>query len=136
MALIAGYGLSLIKNKQFSLFLLIAISVEGIVNQQHDFRIKSNEWVNLGLEKNLDKFSNRNDLILINSDECPTSMYFSHRKGWISSDEKILNKNYIKNLTNRGLKYIVIFKHEDQRQIKLSEYPIKYKNDFYTIYKI
>ena len=40
MALVAGYGLSKIKRGSWSLLLLIVISVEGLANQQHDFKIK------------------------------------------------------------------------------------------------
>jgi hypothetical protein len=135
MALIAGYGLSLIKNKKIAIFLLIAICLEGIGNQLQDFRIKKEDKAILNLEKELDQFSSKNELVLINSGECPTTMYFTHRKGWIATDEKIANENYINELVKKGLKYIIILKNDDHNEIKLTNRKILFQNGHHTIYR-
>ena len=134
MALIAGYGLDKIKSSKIALFILILISIEGIANQQHDFRIKEKDRSILTLEKDLDKVSNRNDLILINSGLYPTPMYFSHRKGWINSNDEINNEDYIKKLRSKGLKYIVILKKCFGTEMRLTKHDMVFENDSYIIY--
>ena len=136
MALVAGYGLTATKYSKIAVVILIAISVEGIANQQHDFRIKEKEKGILTLEKDLDKVSQREDLILINSGSFPTPMYFSHRKGWINSNEEILNKCYIEDLKNKGLKFIVILKQSFGTEIILTEYEKVLDTKDYCVYKI
>ena len=135
MALIAGYGLSQIKNLKIVLIALIVISIEGIADQQHDCRIKKDNLRLINLEKDLDKFSNRNDLIIINSGSYPTPMYFAHRKGWINTNEMIENQKYINELVDRGLKYIVILKKSFGKEIVLEHYKKEFDNEDYCIYK-
>lgn len=136
MALIAGYGLSQLKFKTMSIILLVAISIEGIANQQQDFRIKKNDYQLLNLEKDLDNVSQRQDLILINSGNFPTPMYFAHRKGWVNSNEEILKDGYIEELKTIGLKYIVILKRSFSKEISLNQYQKVLDNDDYCIYKL
>lgn len=132
MAWVAGYGIAAIKHKKLSLFLLLAIAVEGIANQQHDFRI-ANHYL-LQLEQQLDAVSHRDDLILINSGDYPTAMYFAHRKGWIAHNHQI-TKEYIDSLANKGLKYILIL-HENQKRTINLELPIVIETTSYTFYKV
>jgi len=135
MALVAGYGLSKIKYSKIALIILIAISIEGIANQQHDFRIKEKDKRILNLEKDLDSFSLQRDLILINSDSYPTPMYFAHRKGWINTNEKIKNEEYIGSLKYKGLKYIVILKRSFGSEVLLTRYNKVLENEDYCIYE-
>jgi len=135
MALIAGYGLTKIKYPKLAIFLLVAISVEGISNQQHDFRIKEKDEQMLKLEKDLNTVSKPNDLILINSGKYPTPMYFSHRKGWVDGNDKIKDGAYIEELRTKGLKYIVILKRTFGSDIALSHYEKVIENEDYAIYK-
>jgi 4-amino-4-deoxy-L-arabinose transferase-like glycosyltransferase len=136
MALVAGYGLSKIKSQKIALILLVAISIEGIANQHHDFRIKEKSEKILNLEKDLDTVSQRSDLILINSGYYPTPMYFSHRKGWVNSNEKIEDEQYIEELKKRGLKFIVILKRSFGSEMQLANYEVVLENEDYCIYKL
>lgn len=136
MALIAGYGLSKIKYSKLALILLIAISIEGIANQQHDFRIKVKDRQLLNLEKDLDSLSLRSDLIIINSDNYPTPMYFAHRKGWVNTNDKIRDEEYIKSLKDKGLKYIVILKRSFGTETSLNRYKKVLENEDYSIYEL
>jgi len=135
ISLIAGYGITTIKIKKIGITLLMLIAFEGILNQQHDFYIKKNALVLLKLEEDLNKFSSPKDLILVNSNECPTPMYFSHRKGWLASNFQLKQKNYIKNLKENGLRYIVILKKKYGNDIDLN-YKIVSNNKDYKIYLI
>lgn len=136
MALVAGYGIANINNKKLSLFLLLAVSVEGIAAQQHDFRVKEKKMQLLHLESDLNKVSNRNDLVVINSGNYPTPMYFAHRKGWIKNNKKISNSAHIKKLRSKGLKFIVILKNSFGSRIDLTNYKKVFENDSYAIYKL
>ena len=136
MALVAAYGLVQIKNPKIVLIVLIAISVEGIASQQHDFRIQKENLTLINLEQDLDKFSNRNDLIIINSGDYPTPMYFSHRKGWVNTNEMIENQTYINELIDNGLKYIVILKKRFGAETALNHYKKEFENEDYCIYKM
>ena len=72
-------------------------------------------------------------MILINSTDYPTPMYFAHRKGWITYNEQIKNKVYRQSLQEHGLKYIVILKRSFGTVIPL-DLPIMIENEDYTIY--
>jgi 4-amino-4-deoxy-L-arabinose transferase-like glycosyltransferase len=135
MALIAGYGLTKIANSKIAIVLLIAISIEGIANQQHDFRIKEKDLYLLNLETELDKISQRDDLIIINSSNYPTPMYFAHRKGWVNSNEMIQDSSYINELMDKGLKYILILKSSFGTEIELEQFESVLETKDYCIYK-
>lgn len=135
MALVAGFGVSCIPDKRFALAFVFIIALEGILNQQHDFRLKPAQKAMLNIEKDLDSFSGRNDLILINSDEVPTPVYFAHRKGWVASNDLILKEVYLDSLQQHGLKYIIILKKVFGSSISL---PMKkvLENENYIIYSV
>jgi hypothetical protein len=135
MALVTGYGIYQIKNKNIAFILLLAIGIEGTLNQHSDFIIREKEKALLSLEKDLDEISNRNDLILINSDEYPTPMYFAHRKGWVNSNQNILDEDYIKRLEKKGLKFIVILKRAFGSNIKI-DHPLLIDTKNYSVYKL
>jgi len=135
MAIMGGYFLTLIKKRWLAVLLLSAIVVEGVLNQQHDFRIRKSEMPLLKLETVLDQFSQPTDLILINSGEYPTPMYFAHRKGWVNSNEQIASAEYRSQLESNGLKYIVILQHTFGTPLKLPE-KIIYQDENYHIYQV
>lgn len=135
MALVAGYGLSKIHQKSILYIFLVAIAVEGILNQKQDFYLHENNKALLNLESELDSISRPDDLVLINSGTYPTPMYFAHRKGWIDYNENIAKGDYIDDLRSKGLKYIVILKRTFGNDITLP-YKIKFRNRDYTIYAV
>ncbi len=135
MALVCGYGIAQLKNKKLAALVLIAIVAEGLLNQQHDFRISESNLAVLNLETDLDKCSKRTDLILINSGDFPTPMYFAHRKGWVNDNSKIADVTYISQLKSEGLKYIVIMKKTFGTPLPL-HYQLVLENENYSIYKL
>jgi 4-amino-4-deoxy-L-arabinose transferase-like glycosyltransferase len=136
MALVAGYGLSRIRIKKLALFLLLAIVGEGVGNQQHDFRVRDKDLQLVHLEKDLNSFSSLHDLILINSGEFPTPMYFAHRKGWVNSNDRIQDVIYVNELKTRGLKFIVILKRSIGSEIELEGYEVMFDSEDYVIYRV
>lgn len=138
ITIVVAYGLTKLEQyyQHLSLILIIAISVEGIANQYHDFFIKPEYLQLLKLEEDLDTFSEPEDLILINCDEYPTPMYFAHRKGWVAYDDQILSQNFLDSLSNLGLRNIVIMKKIFGNDIKLDNNNVLLENDIYRIYSV
>lgn len=132
MALLCGYGISTIRNRVAALIILAAIGIEGILNQQDDFRIRQKDRGLLNLEADLNKISSPKDLILINSGDYPTPMYFAHRKGWVDYNANIAHPNLIQTLKEKGLKYIVILKKDP---VPL-DHELVFESDDYFIYKL
>jgi hypothetical protein len=132
---VSGYGISQLNQLKFQYLILWAIALEGLGNHLDDFVIKDYYKPVLQLEAELDKVSNRHDLICINSGEFPTPMYFAHRKGWVAYNEQILQQNFTDSLANKGLKHIVILNHVFGEKIPLN-YPIEFQNNDFTIYAV
>ncbi len=132
MALLAALFLANLKPK-FALIILAAITVEGIANQYHEFFIKENERYKLTLESIADKFTEPNDLIIINDgSRNPQQMYFAHRKGW-TIDQKDLNTTHIAQLQQLGANYLFVNKNLSQKKFA---YKMVYENEYYIIYKL
>ena len=134
MVLIASYAIHQIHSKRIQLLLVIAICLEGVLNQIHDFRVKPEFAEIQHLSKDLNTFSLKKDLILINSGSNPTPMYFAHRKGWVFDNEYINDPKHIVELNEKGLKYIVVLKQAFAEEIKLP-YPIVIDKQEWCVYK-
>jgi hypothetical protein len=134
MAFVAGFAVTKL-NYKWMPFILSIVIIENIANWQHDFRLKPEFAKFENLEKDLDKHSNRNDLIFINSIEVPTPLYFAHRKGWSNRNIYIENPHYVDSLQKLGLKYIVIAKKAFGSTTQLNYQKID-SNEVYDIYKL
>jgi len=136
MALIAAYAIDKIKSKVVIFLILFAVFLENGLSQIHENKIKEENKYLLNIAYELDKSISRNDLILINSGFNPTAMYFAHRKGWVAHNDKISEKPYIEALQKKGLKYILIIKHNFGSDIYLPFCPIIADNENFKIYKV
>ncbi len=136
MALVAGYGVAQVPQTRIAILLLSLIAIENVIGQSSDFIIKEKEKALLNLESDLDSLSHRTDLIMINSGEYPTPMYFAHRKGWLGGDSILQEKHYIQKLEKKGLKYIVILKRTFGTDLILPDYRQLLNNKDYKIYAI
>ena len=135
MALIAANGLQQIRNKKLIIIFLILIGIEGVLNQWNDFYIKPNNKALLTLEEEFNKISSPEDLIVINSGDYPTPMYFTHRKGWITYNKNLTDSTYMAEIKNKGCKYALILKKSFGNNMDLEEEVIL-ENEHYKIYKI
>ena len=134
MALTAGYGLTSIRQKKLAIFCLAVVCIEGVLNQYHDFKVKPNEAAVLNLENDLNKIEAKG-LIMINSGDNPTPMYFAHRKGWIAHNYQIADTSFINQCKTNGLKQLVILQHAFGTNISVP-YTKLFTNENYTIYDI
>lgn len=136
LCLFAGYGVHALKQRGLIWllpFVLIFFFEQG--NRMfRDLNSKRNYLLNLSTQ--LDKVSKRSDLILINSGNDPTPMYFSRRKGWLATDAQIQSSSYLADLEARGLKFVVLIKSSNRGQkIQLDQSPV-YQDDNFTIWRI
>ena len=76
--------------------LLVFIAIEGIANQQHDFRVKDSHLYRLELDAITEKYIPSKDLIIINGGPSPQDIYFAHRKGWSVESEDLLKPQLTK----------------------------------------
>jgi len=135
MALLCGYGITMIVNQKARLLIIVAIVLEGILNQQHDFFLKDKEQAILSLESTMDKYSDRKDLVVINSDEYPTPMYFSHHKGWLASNSQMMDDAFMDDIKIKGCKFAIVLKRSFGTDVKL-KYKIIFENESYTLYQL
>jgi hypothetical protein len=135
MALVAGYGVAGIQKNRVQIILLAVIILEGTLNQIHDFRLKEHERAFVKLESDLDQFSKRSDLIVVNTIDNPTPIYFAHRKGWVASNDELLNEVFRKDIHQKGCKYIVILKRYLGGELYL-ELPVVLNTKDWVVYKL
>lgn len=132
-ALIAGFALVQIQKQWLAVVLLIAMSIESIANQQHDFRIHQRNLYKLELEGILDKLgAKREDLIVINGEGNPQELYLSHRKGWTCVSTELNDANYLKALEEAGAKFVILKPNERVESVPLQ---LIFENDHYRIYR-
>jgi len=133
MALVAGNALGAIKSNKLRLVLLLVFCAESILNKTHDFFIKDNFAAVTTTESQLDQLGHRSDLIVINSGNVPTPMYFAHRKGWVTFNQNLQRAAYIDSLKNLGLKHIVVLKNVFGEHVELN-YNKSFQNEDFTLY--
>lgn len=134
MALICGYAVSKIKLNKVAIFLIILISVEGIAQQQHDFRIKKRYLYKNELEEIANKTTTINDLIIINGGDNPQELYMSHRKGWTVTNDKLTDNSIIENAKNQGAKFLFVNKTDFTNSFL--NYELVEEFEFYSVYKL
>ncbi|MEI6683538.1 MAG: glycosyltransferase family 39 protein [Bacteroidota bacterium] len=135
MALVCGYGISHCGPWFVKTALITVIVVEGVLNQQHDLFLKPAEVQFESLEGTMNKYTGRGDLIVINSGDYPTVMYFAHRKGWIATNSQIHDEHFMKELRSNGCKYVLIMKQLFGTDTGLP-YNRIFSNEFYTLYRL
>lgn len=135
MALTAGYGVAGFQKRTLQIILLAVVVLEGTLNQLHDFRLKEHELAFAKLESGMDRFSRRSDLIAVNTGDNPTAIYFAHRKGWVASNDELLNETFRKDIRQKGCKYVVILKRYLGGELYLPLTVVTNTEDW-TIYKL
>ena len=90
----------------------------------------------LTLSSRLDAVSARQDLILINSGDDPTPMYFAHRKGWLAHDSQIRSVSYLADLEAKGLRFVVLIQSPNGVPNMQPGLPVVYQDEHFVIQKI
>lgn len=135
MALVAGYGVSMVKKPYLRVLLLAAVALENILNQHSDFIIREDRQAIVQLEEVMDGISAPTDLIVINSGQNPTAMYFAHRKGWVAYNEQLADQLFLEDLAGRGCRFVVILKRAFGTDQKL-DLDLLFDSEDYAIYSL
>lgn len=135
MAIAGGYTLTCIPSVKIAITILILVCAENVLNRQHDFRLKEKEEAIIYLEEALNQVSEPDELIVINSDNVPTPMYFAHRKGWLATNDQLANRQYIDSIAALGCRHIVILKRYFGEDMELP-YSILMDNRDWKIYRV
>jgi 4-amino-4-deoxy-L-arabinose transferase-like glycosyltransferase len=112
IAVIVGFGVALLKSRRLQLILIFIVAVENIANQIHVFQVRPTYQPYTQLENIFDSLGSSNqDLVAVaNGDGSPMAIYLSHRKGWNVSVDFLKNEQNVKQMLERGCKYILILK--------------------------
>jgi hypothetical protein len=135
MALVAGYALDTVPKKTLAATALVVFSSEAIATKFVDFHINPEYQAIERLEPLLDALSEKRGKVLINSGNVPTPVYFTHRKGWIETNEKIQDTAWVKTLEGKGLRHIIVLKKIFGKNMELN-YPKVYDSEDFSIYDI
>jgi hypothetical protein len=138
IAFITGYGLSLIPDKRLMFLLVIGIAAENLGDQVYDFRPHKMNVPFAELEAIVDKFSDRNDLFVINSaPHCPTVMYFAHRRGWTVMPDKLRDQSFMSDIKSKGCKYVIVCKEMFRENFDVVlDLPELYQSESFRIYAL
>ena len=136
MAFITGYGLTLLNSRRIVSIVLIIVGVEGLAAQIYDFRIRQPFRSLENLESIMDEISQPNDLIAVNSSyfHNPTAMYFTHRRGWVATNQYLTDTTYLNDIRNKGCKYVLVAK-KLYGDITL-EFPKVHDSEYFKVYKV
>lgn len=134
MCFFAAFLLNTFKKEWVLVLAIVALTVENIANQQHDFRIKESEKYKLTLEPLADRISKRNDLIAINCDPNPQQIYLTHRKGWNITTKEAQDVQFMDSLRLRQCKFLFINKHELKGDEVFPFEQVVYNGDDFVIY--
>lgn len=128
MALIAAEAISRLPKKVW-IFALVAISAEGVIRKWSD-QFTINDAGLVTIESEIAPFVASTDLIVINSDEFPTPMYFAHRKGWLASNDQLLSDSFVSEIKNKGCKFAIVLKKRFGKPAELPYHIVKSTEDF------
>lgn len=136
MALGAGYLISLVDRPWVRCVLTAVILLEGIVNQQHDFRIKPENKYLPELEAYADRVSGRDDLIVINGGTSPVDIYFTHRRGWTCQNEDIFSGTALEEVAAKGCRFFFLNRNRVAGDLPKIPHPIIFENEDLRIYDL
>lgn len=110
MALVAGFGISQIKNEFGKSVLMILAISESILNQQHGFKNKEDMEYKTNLEVLMNKYCGPGEKIFINTGPNPQQLYFANRKGWLLDKPEIISKFVLDSISSRSYSIVVLDK--------------------------
>ena len=82
----------------------------------------------------MDSISNPHEKIAINGNGNHQLIYFSHRKGWNSTNQQLADADYLQKIASRGCNYLVVDKHAFQTYTKYKK--IIFDNKDFDVGKI
>ncbi len=134
MALIAAYFLTYLKTYlKWMLFGLVFI--ECVINAAPHFNIKKSYAPIASLKTQLQPYIMEDELIVINSGNNPTPMYFAHKRGWVIYNSKLAKKDFQAEIINKGCKYALILKQAFGSNINLP-FRVEIETEDFKLYNL
>lgn len=133
MAFIGAFFLSSLKPK-FLIIILLIISTEGITRKWGDQFVK-NADAYLAMDAEISSFVQQSDLVVINSGEYPTPLYFAHRKGWLANNDQLRDQDFVNDLKTKRCAYAIILKKGFGTEISLP-YTMLLSTEIYDLYEL
>jgi hypothetical protein len=135
LALIIAHALCQLP-KHWNISIMAIICIESLLNQYHDLRWKPTYDAFVQLESVMDQYTERNDRIAVNCAPNPSTLYFAHRKGWICTNEELLQPAHLDAMRAAGLKYILICKSRFGQDLDLPSFDALFENEQFRLYRI
>ncbi len=134
MALMAAFGIVSFIPRKWAYLILAFVFIEGFANQQHELRLRTQDFHLVELEEKIINANIPADQKIATSGGLnPMLMYFAHRRGWSLSEKEISNPQYLQQIKKEGCQYLLIYMKDFQEQLDLK---IIHKDDHYTLYKL
>ena len=135
MCLLAGFTWSCLKLKRaWATLLVVLLAVPAFVNQHNIIQERGYPHY-LKIEKIIASLPmDEGDKLLVSGDSAfnPTLMYFTGKRGWSRPKDQIENEAFIQSSLIHKLKYIVVDKNHDIRDLP---YKVVFSDDDFIIYQ-
>ena len=132
MALVASYCIiNFPTSYKWGIFTTIFIAC--LITAAPQFNIKKS-YAAIELLETLPSVSKK-DLVVINSSNNPTPMYFAHKKGWITDNNTLSSTIYQKEIISKGCKYAIILKKSFGSNLSLPYY-LEYETEYFKLYNL
>lgn len=135
IAIFGAYAVSQIQKTWLKRLVIAIVLIEGITNQQHDFRIKESEIYKLRFEAVANEYTKRTDLIAINNEVSPTSLYFAHRKGWSINSSDTTQPSRFQKLSDKGCKLIIWDKHKSTKPVSMPYFEMISEDEHFAVFQ-
>lgn len=133
MAIMIALVLEKMPRKKWAIFLLVLGMAEGVAWQVRDFTNSPRQEYKMKLTEIADQFSASDDQIVLINNGNPIGFYFTHRKGWLQSEEETLDKAYLEDLTAQGARILIVNRHHRNHKYDLS---LIYEDADYRVYQL
>ncbi len=134
MCVSIGYFFSRVKIHKVDLLLIaLAILSHSIAQNHKDWIARYNERF-LTLQAIVDKYIQKEDKVMVNGGVLnPTMMHFTGRRGWTVNNDVLSKVEWIPQMKEHGLKYIVVDRHSWN---EILPYELLFENDAFWIYSL
>lgn len=134
MCLVAAWGLIQL-TQLWQIALLLIFFIEGIAFQLRDLSIRDKYFWPSTIESEIADLVPKDAYILMNTAPYPTIFYFTHRKGWITTNDKLTSSSYLNDLYKKGCRYIFVVNSDRTETPKLN-FKMLLENSNYTLYQL
>jgi hypothetical protein len=128
-------GVAINRSKGWILvIILLAIGIEGVTRKWEDQFIKNGREIE-HIESAISIIVNPDDLIVVNSNEYPTPLYFAQRRGWLASNDQLQKPKFVEQLREKGCSYALVLKKRFGTEVNLP-YERSLETDLFILYKL